>query len=135
MAVTTYDIGSMSPFVLGTHYHQPDFDRFRTWAEGQLQTDAPSLSGLMADRAVAYLICHFIEMKQGKTGYRSETIPDYSYTLAEPFTTTWLKQYEAVIRPKPRQPRRGSVRADRDTSRRFLLIDRAQTRVPDEGRL
>lgn len=135
MSVTTDDIGSMSPFVLGTHYQQADFDRFRVWAEDQLRTDAPTLTGSDADRAVAYLVCHHVEMKQGKTGYRSETIPDYSYTLAEPFTTTWLKQYEAMIRPKPRQPRTGVVRADRDASRRFLMIDRAQTRVPDEGRL
>lgn len=135
MTVTPADIESMSPFALDVHYQYDDFVRFHGWATARLMADAPTLAGVKADLALANLICHHIEMKQGKTGYRSETIPDYSYTLAEPFTTTWLKQYEAVIRPKPRQPRRGSVRADRDTSRRFLLIDRAQTRVPDEGRL
>lgn len=130
--VTTDDIGAMSPFVLGRHYTADDFARFQTWAVAQFADEDPGLSDDRAVEAVAYLICHRIELKQGKTGIQQEKIKNYSYTRAVPFTTSWLVSYQALVKPRAKHPSTGVIRADRDTSRKFWMIDRAPTGMEND---
>jgi len=84
------------------------------YALDEFEGDDPGCSKTGAERALAYLMAHYLAGGEDQIGFSGEKIDDYSYTVAGPATTSsrWYVLYRQQTRPVPRRTRHrpGSAR-------------------------
>ena len=75
------------------------FDLLYPYALDEFKGDDPGCSEAGAERALAYLVAHYLASKDGDVGLQSEKIDDYSYTVAGPAATSsrWYAEYQRQI--------------------------------------
>jgi hypothetical protein len=74
----------------------PDqFDLLYPYALDEFEGDDPGCSETGAERALAYLVAHYLAGGQGQVGLQGEKIDDYSYTLSgvAAGTSRWYAMY------------------------------------------
>ena len=59
------------------------FDLLYPYALDEFKGDDPGCSKTGAERALAYLVAHYLAGGRGQVGMKSEKIDDYSYTLTD----------------------------------------------------
>ncbi len=135
MTVTTATISLVSTYTLNTDYTETDFNTYKAWAEEQFKAEDTGLSSVLADRAVALLICHYISLKsKGSSNKLSAKIGDTYFTYAQNvMPTSFLGEYQRLLKEAAgsnsvQVPYRGVERADKQTSTAFHL---SEQKVPD----
>ncbi len=132
MAIDATYIEDNSPFVLGTHFSQEQFNRWLSVAADQVVADDPGWSSAQKDEATCLLICHRIERRLGKLGKQSESIGgDYSWSRRDSSQLShWLAEYDDLkVRggggrdPGGIIPSSGVRRGDAEVSDVFRLDD------------
>lgn len=69
---------------------------FLGWAQQKVTDD--NISSTDTDQATSLLVCHYISRKGGETGKISETIGKYSYTKASTSVSSWMDEYNALLK-------------------------------------
>jgi len=126
-------VEDLAGYVEGTDFTSAQFVRYLGWAEDQVATDAPNISGSALDQALGLLVAHYIARKATNGGeYQTEKSGDWSGTRATAAgETAWLVAYRALLEKNGTvQPSAGIVRADRIASRAFALSDQRLPEVP-----
>jgi hypothetical protein len=75
------------------------FDLLYPYALDEFEADDPGCGEAGAERALAYLVAHYLAGGKGQVGLQSEKIDDYSYTLAGAAATTsrWYVMYRQQL--------------------------------------
>lgn len=149
MSVDSAYIEDMSDYVFDTHFTQRQFDRWFTLATDTVTQEDPGFTPAQYDEAVAFLICHRIELKRNKGDVASESQGgDYQWSrnnaLAAKGETQWMRSYNDLVarvtkapkgasEVKTVQPTHGSLRSDSETNGAFKLDAnlRPGVRFPD----
>lgn len=71
------------------------FDLLYPYALDEFEGDDPGCSETGAERALAYLVAHYLAGGKGQVGLQSEKIDDYGYTLSgvAAGTSRWYAMY------------------------------------------
>lgn len=75
------------------------FDLLYPYALDEFEGDDPGCSKTGAERALAYLMAHYLAGGEGQIGFSGEKIDDYSYTVAGPAATSsrWYVLYRQQL--------------------------------------
>ncbi len=75
------------------------FDLLYPYALDEFEADDPGCGEAGAERALAYLVAHYLAGGKGQVGLQSEKIDDYSYTVAGPAATSsrWYVLYRQQL--------------------------------------
>lgn len=75
------------------------FDLLYPYALDEFKGDDPGCSEAGAERALAYLVAHYLASKDGDVGLQSEKIDDYGYTLSATAarSSRWYAEYRRQI--------------------------------------
>lgn len=65
-------------------------------ATAKVGLDAPGLTGVLLDRAIGLLICHYIETGEGRTHLKSVSAGSASSTIDDS-GSSWMKEYREII--------------------------------------
>jgi hypothetical protein len=125
MTVSTTDIQNKSGWIVTTDYPAALFTTSLAEATAQVALDAPDLTGVLYDKAVALLICHDIHVYRERGDTKSsERMGDYGYSRDMSIPSRWIAEYNSLISKRgATKPSRGVKRADYQTSRRFQLSE------------
>lgn len=138
MAVDAEYVEGLAGYVQDTDYTSTQLTLYLGWAEDDLVTDAPHLTGTARDRAIGLLVAHFIAfIKSGGGEFSTEKSGDWSGTRATAAgETPWLVAYHAHIAKSTAagiQPSTGVLRADANGSSAFALSDQALPHLSVDG--
>ncbi len=94
------NVTAISGYTVGTtgDITEAQYTVFLGWAQAQVAEDDPGFTGSQTEEATALLICHYIARRKGKSGKVSETISKYSYSRAGDGLTSWLSDYQDLIK-------------------------------------
>jgi len=75
------------------------FDLLYPYALDEFEGDDPGCSDAGAERALAYLVAHYLAGKDGDVGLASEKIDDYQYALsgAAASSSRWYAEYRKQL--------------------------------------
>ena len=75
------------------------FDLLYPYALDEFEGDDPGCSKTGAERALAYLMAHYLAGGEDQIGFSGEKIDDYSYTVAGPAATSsrWYVLYRQQL--------------------------------------
>lgn len=89
----------------------PDmFTSFLAVAEARIALDAPSLTGVLYDRAVGLLICHQIETGLSRTNLKSVSLGT-GQTSFDTAGSSWMKEYQEILASYREGQDRASMRS------------------------
>lgn len=72
------------------------FTSFLAVASARILLDAPDIDGVLKERAIGLLICHYIETGYGRTNLKSFSSGSGQTTMSDE-GSPWMKEYREII--------------------------------------
>lgn len=72
------------------------FNSFLSVASAKVLLDAPNLDGVLKERAIGLLVCHYIETGYGRTHLKSFSTGQANTSIDES-GSAWMKEYREII--------------------------------------
>lgn len=84
------------------------FTSFLAVATAKVTLDVPNLAGVLRERAIGLLICHYIETGYGRTHLKSFSSGQANTSMDES-GSPWMKEYRDIVASYIRGEERGSI--------------------------
>ena len=96
---TSGNVLALIPFLTPYTPTAEQFDLLYPYALDEFEGDDPGCGDTGAERALAYLMAHYLAGKDGDVGIQSEKIDDYQYALSAGAagSSRWYNEYQRQL--------------------------------------